>query len=487
MAARWRPGLRARSAGAGKAGARKAGARKAGAGKAGAGKAGGRGRRLVAAGARSVVNGGRAVAARLALAVPRLPEGWSWRGRLALAALAALLLTLGGLALVGPDRVAEPKAAAVGFVPPVPPVPPAIPAPLAAGPVRAGSGGPGSGGPGLGGPGLGGPGSSGPGLGGTRPGGPSPHVAEAQRGRAAPVPDVAKPPLQVASLAVPADAGSALLLPPMPDGQGAAGFAGLPRPPAPDRLPAWRRNAVASRVPAGRPMVAVVIDDMGLDRRRSAAAAALPAPLTLSFLAYAEALEQQVARARASGHEILIHLPMQPEGPADPGPRALTIGLSEAELIARVRSAIDAVPFAVGVNNHMGSRFTSDAAGIGVVVRELASQGLLFLDSRTSGRSQGVVEARRAGLPPLARDVFLDDTDERAAIERQLAQLEREARRKGFAIGIGHPRDRTLAALGPWLASLGARGLVAVPLSRIAERMAEAEARASNAIVGEPR
>jgi polysaccharide deacetylase 2 family uncharacterized protein YibQ len=245
--------------------------------------------------------------------------------------------------------------------------------------------------------------------------------------------------------------------------------AALPLPVPPSRTePAWRRFAVPAPPAGDRPRVAVVIDDLGLDRRRTAAVIRLPGPLTLSFMTYAQDLAAQSERARRAGEEILLHVPMEPiDRRQNPGPHALEVAMSPDQIREQLRWGLDRLTGFVGINNHMGSRFTADARGMGVVMGELRSRGLIFLDSKTTAASAGIGEAAAAGVPHAARDVFLDDDLSPAAIERQLALLERVARRNGSAIAIGHGHDPTIAALRAWLPTLPTKGLALVPLSAV--------------------
>lgn len=257
---------------------------------------------------------------------------------------------------------------------------------------------------------------------------------------------------------------------PAPPPAAATAPAATPSPAPSQELPAWRKFAAA--VPPnieGRKLIAIVIDDMGVDRKRSERAAALPAPLTLSWLPYATDVTQQAAAARAAGHEILLHAPMQPQGHQDPGPNALLVNLSTDEIRRRVDADLDLLPDAVGLNNHMGSLFTRDARAMAPVIDELKRRGLLFFDSRTTGGSVGASEAREAGVPYVVRDVFLDDVMTVAAVQAQLAKVEEIARRRGYAVAIGHPHDATIEVLGPWLRALPAHGFVQVPLSAIVQ------------------
>ena len=246
--------------------------------------------------------------------------------------------------------------------------------------------------------------------------------------------------------------------------------ASIPRPPpALDaQQPAWLRFAVAAPpVPAGRPMIAIVIDDMGLDRPRSMRALDLATPLTLSYLPYGKELPAQTALARIRGHELMVHLPMEPMGEANPGPDALLTGLSESELRRRIAAALSAFEGFVGINNHMGSKFTAWRPGMEIVVDEMKKRGLLFLDSRTSAQSVAAELANSASVPNASRQVFLDDVLSSDNVWHQLAETEAIARRNGYAIAIGHPHDNTLAALAQWLPTLKEKGLALVPLTAI--------------------
>src|SRR5260370_28278064 len=236
---------------------------------------------------------------------------------------------------------------------------------------------------------------------------------------------------------------------------------------APSEQAAWRRNAVPFRDLNSKPLVAIVIDDVGLDRPRSKRAWELPGPLTMSFLPYAKDLREQAKAARAHGNELMLHLPMEPSGRADPGPNALLVSLTDAELKQRVATALDSFDGYVGVNNHMGSRFTTFRPGMETVLRQFKGRGLMFLDSRTTAQSVGDQLAQEMGVPSIVRHVFLDDDESLESLLRSLSQAESVARRQGFVVAIGHPHEATLQALGEWLPGLKAKGLALPPASAV--------------------
>ena len=234
--------------------------------------------------------------------------------------------------------------------------------------------------------------------------------------------------------------------------------------------PAWRRYAAAAPVDDGRPRIVIVLDDLGLNRRNAWRSVALPGPLTLAVMSYAEDAERLVDGIRKAGHEVMLHLPMEPENPLeDPGPNALRVDLPDGEIDRRLAWALARFDGYVGVNNHMGSRYTADARAMRSVLREVRARDLLFLDSLTSGSSRGATLARSMGIPHARRDVFIDHELSPSAIARQLNRLEAVARARGHAIGIGHPHSMTLDMLAAWLPGLEARGFVLAPVSAVVD------------------
>jgi hypothetical protein len=243
--------------------------------------------------------------------------------------------------------------------------------------------------------------------------------------------------------------------------------------PAPElgrrHTPTWLRNAVAPVVD-DRPAIAVVIDDLGLNRRGTAALNRLRAPLTLAFLPYATDLDEQTRAARAAGHELLVHVPMEPRSQDWPGPNALTSQLGPAELVSRLRGHLRSFRGFVGVNNHMGSLLTTDPERMAILMAELRQRDLLFLDSRTTPGSVAAREAERSHVPFAERDVFIDNDLELKSVLRALAHAENIARHRGYAVAIGHPHDVTIDALKRWLPTLAARRIALVPISTVVAR-----------------
>ncbi|MFP4658370.1 MAG: divergent polysaccharide deacetylase family protein, partial [Desulfonatronovibrionaceae bacterium] len=202
--------------------------------------------------------------------------------------------------------------------------------------------------------------------------------------------------------------------------------------------------------PSGK--LAIVIDDMGRSRKAASRLAELDFPVTFSILPHS-AFSKTVRRiATASKLPIMLHLPMQPDNwpDTDPGPGALFVDMSRDKIRQTARQDLDLVPEAIGVNNHMGSRFTAYQAGMEELFRELRDRELFFLDSLTTPQSVASRISGRFGINLLKRDIFLDNIQDKTAIIFQLRKAEKIASDTGLAIAIGHPYPETLDALETW-------------------------------------
>jgi polysaccharide deacetylase 2 family uncharacterized protein YibQ len=197
--------------------------------------------------------------------------------------------------------------------------------------------------------------------------------------------------------------------------------------------------------PAERGKLALIIDDAGYDLSGLQPFLDLSLPLAVAVLPNLPHSAEAARRVRTAGKELLLHLPMEPEGSADPGPGALLTGQPAAELERLLDAALASVPGAVGVNNHMGSKATADRAFMDVLLVALDRRGLFFVDSRTTSLTVAALEAERLGVPYLSRKVFLDAVD--GDIEKSLEAAVDAAARGGSAVAIGHVQTAGLAAI----------------------------------------
>ena len=214
-----------------------------------------------------------------------------------------------------------------------------------------------------------------------------------------------------------------------------------------------------------------MIDDLGNDRgalERIAAWRYAVAGAVLPGLADSAAAARHLAR---SGKEVLLHLPMEPDGypGVKPGPGVVLRSDSDERIAQIVAEDLESVPGAVGVNNHMGSAATADPRVMRAVVRVLADRGLFLLDSRTTEASVARRVAEEISLPAVSRRVFLDSVPSAAAIDRSFRELLERARKDGTAIAIGHPYPETMAMLERELPKLEEKGVTLVRVKTLLE------------------
>jgi len=200
------------------------------------------------------------------------------------------------------------------------------------------------------------------------------------------------------------------------------------------------------------PRLALVIDDLGyMQPELVTRLCSLPIPFSVAVLPYQEYTKDSAEIAHRLGKEVMLHLPMEPlgyPGPGrDPGPNAILYNLPEAEVRQRVRMALDAIPFRVGVNNHMGSRITPDRTRMTWVLQEIKARKCFFVDSRTEKDSVAFDVAEELGIHAVQRKVFLDDDKSFAEEEKQWNRALKLAEKDGSVLIIGHIYPETVAAL----------------------------------------
>lgn len=196
------------------------------------------------------------------------------------------------------------------------------------------------------------------------------------------------------------------------------------------------------------PRIAFIIDDIGSSISRAQAFLDLKMPMTFSILPklqYSVLLAEEIYEQR---QEIMLHQPMEPYcHEVDPGPGALYISYRDTEIEEIIEENLSQIPQATGVNNHMGSRFTSSSDKVVEALKIIKQKDLFFVDSLTSSHSQAYKMAKRLNMRTAPRNVFLDTSPDIRAVRRQIGHLKQYALKHGAAIGIGHPHLSTLTAL----------------------------------------
>lgn len=186
--------------------------------------------------------------------------------------------------------------------------------------------------------------------------------------------------------------------------------------------------------------LAIIIDDVGNDMKGTAEILAMPVKLTVAVMPFLPTTKKDAIAAHEKGMDVIVHMPMEPKKgrPEWLGPGAITSNLTDEEVRSRVEKAIDDVPHAIGMNNHMGSKITSDKRIMSIVLDVCKERGLFFVDSRTNFRSVVGELAVSKNMPPVGNDIFLDDQNSKQHIRKQLDLASQRAIDKDICVVIGH-------------------------------------------------
>lgn len=217
----------------------------------------------------------------------------------------------------------------------------------------------------------------------------------------------------------------------------------------------------------GAPKIVFVIDDIGNTSAHVPEIEKLGRDVTyaiLPLLPHTAFFDQLSLR---TGAEVILHLPLESYKGTIPGPGLITNNMTDDRILEELNRNLNSVPHRIGVNNHMGSKGTSDPRVMDVILSELKDRGMFFLDSGTTRQTAAPVVAQELGMTILRRDEFLDNVDEPSAIRAEVRKLAETARRKGYAVGIGHYRLNTLRVLQEEIPLLKQAGFQIVSLREL--------------------
>ncbi|MDD5713125.1 MAG: divergent polysaccharide deacetylase family protein [Smithellaceae bacterium] len=252
----------------------------------------------------------------------------------------------------------------------------------------------------------------------------------------------------------------------------------------PEKGPLRLRHNVAPRTgsegtpsptPARQEEIAILIDDIGYDLSAVRKLLAVDAPLSFAVLPYCSHSVAAAREIHEHGRIVLLHLPMEPlDYPGvKPGPGALYTAMNADQITSQVDADLEQVPYAVGINNHMGSRFMEDEDKLVPLFRELKEKNLFFVDSRTTPNSQGRTAAHDTGLRFASRQIFIDNDQNYDATYAILVGLsQRRSGGREPILLIGHPHPSTVAAVRDAMPFLKAHGIKIVPVSALVQRPA---------------
>jgi uncharacterized protein len=201
------------------------------------------------------------------------------------------------------------------------------------------------------------------------------------------------------------------------------------------QIPIFAENNEAKELKA-----AIIIDDFGGGTGGVRDFLEGEIPITVAVMPFTESSKKHAVWAHKNGFEVMIHLPMEPKKGKRSwlGPKPITVDLSPKEVRQRVEEAIESVPYAVGLNNHMGSLAVEDKEIVRTIVEVAKERKLFIIDSGTSPGTKFPEIAKELGVPLLKRDVFLDNISSSSYVRKQMTRLAKVTEIKGQGIAIGH-------------------------------------------------
>jgi polysaccharide deacetylase 2 family uncharacterized protein YibQ len=215
--------------------------------------------------------------------------------------------------------------------------------------------------------------------------------------------------------------------------------------------------------------VALIIDDLGWNYELASIILKMDIPLTLAILPNQKYSSKIAQEADKAGFEVMLHIPMEPKEELNSLPQfsLLSVTMDEEEIETLTEKYIKAIPFVKGVNNHMGSRFTEDEGRMRLFLNSVKRNNLFFVDSMTTANSKGFGVAKSMGIASARRDVFLDHDEDIESIRKRILDLATISMKYGYAVGIGHPKENTIALLKEMAKQFEEKGISLVHVSEL--------------------
>ena len=219
-------------------------------------------------------------------------------------------------------------------------------------------------------------------------------------------------------------------------------FANISKPDVKKKTPPVKAPSVR-----GLPRVALIIDDLGPNRKKAEAVLKIKVPLTLSILPQETYSAWIAEQGHKAGLDIIAHIPAEATKAMKLGKGGLFTWMTDDEIRTTLEKDLSSVPHIIGASTHMGSAFTTDRRAMKVFLTTIKKQGLFFLDSYTTAESIGLTTAKEMGIKTDRRHVFLDNSNKPSLIKAEWERLMKLAKEQGYAIAIAHPRMNSLAFL----------------------------------------
>ncbi len=226
--------------------------------------------------------------------------------------------------------------------------------------------------------------------------------------------------------------------------------------------------------PLKKPRISIIVDDIGISKKVVDNLIDISNNLTFAILPNRPFSRYAAQQAKKNNLEVLLHQPMEPRIDSgytadDAGDGVLLVGQTKENIIRTLDRNLSSVPNVIGVNNHMGSKFTQNEELMRLVLTRLKEKNLVFVDSLTTSRSKGYTVAKELGMKTARRDIFLDDKKKgKDYVRGQLRKLVRKAKKNGYSVGICHTYPQTIEVMREELGSISEEVDI-IPISKLVQ------------------
>lgn len=229
----------------------------------------------------------------------------------------------------------------------------------------------------------------------------------------------------------------------------------------------WRYYSKKYVRTGSEPMIAIIVTGLGANKQVTNRAVQLPEDIALSFSPYAPEIANWATAARATGHEVMLDLPMQPSDyPAsDPGPYGLLVGRDPQTNVTNLERVMARLAGYTGFAMPYNEIFSTDTDSFSLLLQALANRGVMLVFSREPARDELKTILNETSAAHIVADMVIDEDPTPETIASRLATLEQIARRRGHAVAVAQAYPVTLNVLHEWVAGLARRGVVLAPVT----------------------
>jgi len=214
--------------------------------------------------------------------------------------------------------------------------------------------------------------------------------------------------------------------------------------------------------------LAIILDDWGFNRKGTEEMLSINRPLTMAVLPFRPHSQKDAKLIKEAGFEMTLHQPLEPMNPeVNPGKGAIYTTMSSEEIKEILEKNLASLPDVLGVNHHMGSKASADSHVMTEIMNVLRERELFYVDSSTSHKSVGFETAQEYGVPTAANYLFIDNVDEKEAVEKMLLRLAKVALKKKELVIIGHIRMNTALAIQEMIPTIEEMGVKLVYVSEL--------------------